>query len=666
MNATRKARPHHAVDLGPLPPIVTRDAAGGLPGGRNLSVRWLSGTVLAALASTSLMGGTLYAAIEGRPGRVAVIGAEAVTRGVAIAPATGDLVAKGDLLVPEEGPPPARQILQASTVTRDGEREYIRSRPFMRIASPLLAVPEASAGAIPEFDPLRVFADANQPAPVPTGPADTLYGAAIDGEMTMRISDFPLYLTDVATPFVDPHRVEMAVRESAPFLGGTPVDVAALSMVSPTRFDFGFGERNPFDELGVSVVPENVSFVAMSNDERLTSDGNTEERLLTLGPGTTLFDVLVGAEATEEEADQIVTALVFDFSIVRVPVGSRVWLVMAPSGDESGRFHPVRVSIYSRDAHLATVALSDQGGYIAVPEPLGGPNVTETANTAPASGAADDDGPLPRLYESLYYTARENEMTPEMIDELVRVYSYNVDFNARIAPQDNIELLFSMDAEDTADEEPTEILYASIALGGEVHSFYRYRSAVDGLVDYYDADGRSAKQFLMRKPLTGGVFRSGFGGRNHPILRTVRAHTGVDWAAPRGTPILATGDGTIEQSEWFSGYGNYVRIRHANGYETAYGHMDRYGAGIAPGVRVRQGQIIGYVGSTGLSTGPHVHYEVLVNGTQVDPMRVRIPEGRTLDGDDLVAFTAERERIDALLGKDPPPRLAAAATVEGG
>ncbi|MCC0050070.1 MAG: M23 family metallopeptidase, partial [Rhodobiaceae bacterium] len=174
-----------------------------------------------------------------------------------------------------------------------------------------------------------------------------------------------------------------------------------------------------------------------------------------------------------------------------------------------------------------------------------------------------------------------------------------------------------------------------------------------GVVDYYDNEGRSAKKFLMRKPVRTGVFRSGFGMRKHPILGYKRPHNGVDWAAPRGTPIMAAGDGVVVEAGWKSGYGRWTKIRHANGYESRYAHQKAFAPGIAAGVHVSQGQVIGYIGTTGLSTGPHLHYELTVNGRFVDPMRIRLPRGRTLDGPILAAYERERARIDTLMRKPP-------------
>src|SRR5262249_15209479 len=154
----------------------------------------------------------------------------------------------------------------------------------------------------------------------------------------------------------------------------------------------------------------------------------------------------------------------------------------------------------------------------------------------------------------------------------------------------------------------------------------------DGIVDYYDETGKSVKKFLVRKPLATGIMRSPFGDRNHPLLGVMKAHTGVDWGAPLGTPIYAAGNGVIEKAGWESGYGKYIKIRHGNGYATAYGHMTAFARTSVPGARVRQGQVIGYVGSTGLSTGPHLHYEIIINNVFVDPMRLKLPRGRVLEG----------------------------------
>ncbi|MCB1364797.1 MAG: M23 family metallopeptidase, partial [Rhodobacteraceae bacterium] len=216
------------------------------------------------------------------------------------------------------------------------------------------------------------------------------------------------------------------------------------------------------------------------------------------------------------------------------------------------------------------------------------------------------------------------------------------------------------DAEDKATAE-SELLYVKASFGGNMRTYYRFQMS-DGAVDYFDSDGKSARQFLLRNPVPNGKFRSGFGMRRHPILGYSRMHTGVDWSAPRGTPIIASGNGVVEKAGWSGGYGRQTIIRHTNGYETSYNHQSAFAKGIVPGARVRQGQVIGYVGATGLATGDHLHYELMVNGSKVDPMRVRLPVSRVLKGDDLEAFARERDRIDILLHDESEPALKVAAS----
>jgi murein DD-endopeptidase MepM/ murein hydrolase activator NlpD len=226
-----------------------------------------------------------------------------------------------------------------------------------------------------------------------------------------------------------------------------------------------------------------------------------------------------------------------------------------------------------------------------------------------------------------------------------------------VKPGDSFEMFF----DGGNDDEAGELLYTSMTIAEQSRKFYRFRTP-DDVVDYYDEQGNSAKKFLMRNPVKGGRYTSGFGDRRHPLLKYLRQHTGVDWAAPSGTPILAAGDGTVEKVGREGGYGNYVRIRHVNGFATAYGHMLRFAQGMEKGVAVKQGQVIGYVGSTGLSTGPHCHFEVMVNNQFVNPMTIQVPRGLQLTGRQLAEFQRERRRIEVLMQMDPVTSRVAQAT----
>ncbi|WP_375456185.1 M23 family metallopeptidase, partial [uncultured Methylobacterium sp.] len=235
------------------------------------------------------------------------------------------------------------------------------------------------------------------------------------------------------------------------------------------------------------------------------------------------------------------------------------------------------------------------------------------------------------------------------VEDIVRVFSYDLDFQRRISAGDGLDVFYTTDEDAGAAPDRPDLLYAALNLGGEPRKVYRFQSPDDGSIDYLDEQGRSLKKFLIRKPIADGIMRSGFGYRRHPVLGYAKLHTGVDWANPIGTPIVAAGNGTVIKAEWDSGYGRRVEIQHINGYVTTYNHMSRFGRGVGAGTRVRQGQVIGYVGSTGLSTGAHLHYEVIINGHFVDPMKIRVPRGRELDGRLLAEFRRQREQIDAVM-----------------
>ena len=255
------------------------------------------------------------------------------------------------------------------------------------------------------------------------------------------------------------------------------------------------------------------------------------------------------------------------------------------------------------------MALSDLGRWVQVEAPRESPRLEAKAAARDDDDDDDDDRGVP-LYQSIYETALRNKVPKPVVEDLIRIYAYDVDFQKKVRAGDAFDVLY---AEDAAAEGRSEVLFASLTVAGETRHYYRFLTTDDQVVDYYDESAKSAKKFLMRKPMEGGVLRSGFGPRRHPILGYTKMHTGVDWAAPHGTPIYASGNGMVEKAGWESGYGKYVRLRHNNGYESAYGHMSGFARGITEGARVRQGQLIGFVGSTGLSTGPHLHYEVIVN-----------------------------------------------------
>ncbi|MGE3141921.1 MAG: M23 family metallopeptidase [Hyphomonadaceae bacterium] len=287
------------------------------------------------------------------------------------------------------------------------------------------------------------------------------------------------------------------------------------------------------------------------------------------------------------------------------------------------------------------------------------PGATVTVNRISNGGFAARQVMVPGTWEqtrilasvqnSLYATALAQGATDGIIAQMADVFAYDVDFQRDVRPGDPFELVFyRYFAENGETVRTGELSYVALTTHGRLREFYRFQSPSDREPEWYDPDGKSARRFLMKTPINGARLSSGFGMRRHPIQGFNRMHRGTDFAAATGTPIMAAGDGVIQRAGRFGGYGNYIRIRHSSQYDTAYGHMSRFARGVRPGVRVRQGQVIGYVGSTGQSTGPHLHYEVFQNGRQINPMNLRVATGRNLEGLELQLFQAERARIDRL------------------
>jgi murein DD-endopeptidase MepM/ murein hydrolase activator NlpD len=403
---------------------------------------------------------------------------------------------------------------------------------------------------------------------------------------------------------------------------------------------------DPYAGFETRVVPENVTLLPKTK-EQITGGNASGERVHPVKKGDTVISILKEQGATQDEAKAIAATLGARGRDGGLKEGEKLRILMAPSGPAPGaRLQPYRVIVANDAAVEAVAALSDLGKYVAV-DVQSMNTVTDTADNKSSDDDEDDDGSGVRLYQSIYETAMRNKVPAPVIEDMIRIYSYDVDFQRKVQPGDSFDVFYAGEDEGSSITEKSEVLFASLTVGGETKKYYRFQTPDDAVVDYYDETGKSAKKFLVRKPVNNAIMRSGFGGRRHPILGYVKMHTGVDWATAYGTPIFASGNGVVEKVGWEGGYGKYVRLKHNNGYETAYGHMSAFAKGMEVGKRVRQGQVIGFVGSTGMSTGAHVHYEILVNGRFVDPMRIKLPRGRSLEGPIMAGFEKERDRLDA-------------------
>ena len=386
----------------------------------------------------------------------------------------------------------------------------------------------------------------------------------------------------------------------------------------------------------LAVVPPSSADVDLARTAMLlpsADDSAHEERYLdflslrietierTVGRGDTLAGLLDDAGVERLEAHSALQSLGDVFNPRRLRAGQTVSLTFENRGERRD-FAGMELS---PDIETRIVVARGEDGEFAAQSIE---NQFETRLTAAAG-----------TIESSLYAASNGAGVPDpVLIAVIRAYSFEVDFQRDIRSGDGFELLFEQDFdEDGVLARNGNVLFANLRLRGRDNPMYRFRTE-DGDVDYYDRDGQSVRRTLMRTPIDGARISSRYGMRRHPILGYSRMHRGTDFAAPTGTPIYAAGSGTIEFLGRNGGYGRHIRLRHVGSLKTSYSHMSRYARGLGRGSRVQQGQIIGYVGTSGRSTGPHLHYEVLMEGRQVNPMTLDLPSGRTLEGDELEAF----------------------------
>ena len=611
-------------------------------------MQWFAGTIMTALCGAALMGGAVFTSLDGETNFAALPERVEVALRGALGVGAEKGAHKSDRLPTAEEPTFARQVIRVSTINRVGNNEVVRVRPFVRIAGNLsLTVSDLTAN-IPPFNPQRLLAEA---APA----ANDGSAAEPEAEVAFVMRDMAIMMPKLKISLLTPNDEVIArVREAAEWSDKAANHLPVAANITGIKLAYaGDGNVDPYAGFEARIVPENITLLPKTTAQ--TTGGNgLNEKLIVAKKGESVVSILRDLNTAPADLSAIARVLgprSFDGGIRE---GQKLRILMTPVS-AGQRLQPVRVIIANDSGIDAVVALADTGKYVSVDVK----NVeTEVAEASEESDENDTSGV--RLYQSIYETALRNRIPRPIIEDLIRIYSYDVDFQRKVQPGDSFEVLYAGEDETPIADSRNDVLFATLTVGGETKKFYRFQSPDDGLVGYYDETGKSAKKFLVRKPVLAGIMRSGFGLRRHPILGYTKMHTGVDWAAPSGTPIYASGNGTVEKVGWESGYGKYIRVRHNNGYETAYGHMTAYARGIAEGTRVRQGQVIGFVGSTGLSTGSHLHYEILVNGRFVDPMRIKLPRGRELGGALLANFDKERERLDGIMARKPA-RVASSA-----
>ena len=656
-----------AFNLGLDPPLGIEGERHDPIDRRLVSLRWLAGTILTGFAGAGLIGSAMYAAFDrqssfAEPPEMTGISRKETAAGELVNPKKADRILKSVDIVA------AKQSFRTPTTVNVGDKEVVRVKTFTRVSTTLLLASAGFSDDVPPFNPLRLL---NNDGPTPVEPPQETAPVQDDAEVSFVTRD--LSGIDVkptgATLTLDEVQAQVAEHiRNATSTGARPplaipsqlllMRTSRASLDTPNALGYAADGSNiiaaPFSSIEVRMVPENVTPLPRSSGAK-----GSDERLFVVHHGESLEDVLRNAGIDRDQAKAIATAVDAPRGQPAVLEGERVKVLFLDM-DGEGHMQAARVAIYHDDKVRIALAMDDSGRYVQVAHAEIAPPDRKAKSDDEDDDDDADDGRM-RLYDSLYETALKQGLPPSSIDALVRIFSNDVDFQRPVTAGDSFDAFF----EDSDETDQHDVLFASITAHGETFHYYRFQT--DDGVDYFDDNGRSTRKFLVRQPIATGRLTSGFGGRYHPILGYTRMHTGVDWAAPIGTPIFAAGNGTIIKAGRESGYGNRVEIQHANGYITTYNHMTGFARGITEGVRVKQGQVVGFLGMTGLATGPHLHYEVIVNGHFVDPLRVKLARTKELDGRAIAQFKREKDRIDGLVAKAPnAPQVAAAIGRNGG
>jgi murein DD-endopeptidase MepM/ murein hydrolase activator NlpD len=353
-------------------------------------------------------------------------------------------------------------------------------------------------------------------------------------------------------------------------------------------------------------------------------------------PGETFEAAVRRTGVAPEEAHTIVKTLAQAFDTVNIKAGLMFQAAITHPRGRSGPAQLVGLSMQTGPASAITLSRTFDGALR-----LREMEEKIRDETTVAQG---------KMEGSLYESAVAAGATPSMVSEAVKLFSHKLDFSRDIQPGDDFTMVFDRKVSESGKTVDTgELLFAEIGAKGQTSRFYRFDH--DGHSDFFDEFGKNIRGFLLRTPVDAVRISSGFGMRRHPILGYTRIHPGIDFAAPKGTPVYAAGDGVVVQKRRAGGYGNWLMIKHQGGWATGYGHLSAYAKGLHTGQHVKQGQVVAYVGSTGLSTGPHLHYEVITGGKKINPKGAKVPQGTILAGRELAAFKAQKNHIDTLIAK---------------
>jgi murein DD-endopeptidase MepM/ murein hydrolase activator NlpD len=638
---TLRSRPHaYAGRAGALrPEIYASDHAEGRRTGR---FRWVLSTCLAAAVGALAILVAVAGSMDAQDSNFAGLEDRLRQASLALRLPTGRAdglrwaVPKTDKMQLPKGAVAHKTFIPEPIKQKRGQREYTLNKYYVRLVTRLGPVPKAQAAEMPPFNAFKLYANT---APVGSGDRSESQQETVVSTKIIELNGIlgsedgqELDAQEVAALV---QRAQTAEAEAATSGADLPAGRTHLLAAAPAP--------------RTTVVPKTV-FESETGEETATRElppvkvqrGDTLARLLPR-LGAQSWQVAPIVEAIRAVLPDAGLAPGYELRATVLPVPPR------PIGEL------VRLSLFDDGGeHLVTVTRSGTRQYKASATPV-------EERLTHAALADVDKGQDNSLYASFYHLATKHSVPDNLILQVLRIHAPLTDFRQRVRAGDGIELFFDLKGEDRGvDGEVGDLLATFITAGGETRKYYRFRSA-DGVADFYDAEGSTARKFLMRLPVRSRDVRltSGYGPRMHPLLRILKVHGGEDWACAHGTPIMAVGSGVIEEAGPKGENGNYIKIRHANGYKSGYAHMAGFAQGVAVGVKVRQGQVIGYVGSTGLSSGPHVHFEIWVKNrhddgySHVNPSSIPVPNERQLKGKDLADFKRERTRIDNLMRANP-------------
>ena len=435
------------------------------------------------------------------------------------------------------------------------------------------------------------------------------------------------------------------IETQAPVASAAQSDMIAHLLAEPAPL-----EINPFENFLIA----SVSDQSVPDEPWFTSDesiaeamANDIQKVIEVRPGDTLYGVLVKAGITEDDANSAVGAIAEIFSPRNLRAGQEITLNITTASATRERAADTQLMGLSFEPDVTTdvtLTRNDTGLFVAaaVDKPV-------VEHNRRAAGIIDS---------SLFDAAHEAGVPMPVVADLIKTFSFDVDFQRDIQDGDAFEVLYErMESEDGEFVKSGKILFASLTLSGKTIPVYYFERDGDG--EYFTPNGEAIRKSLLRTPIDGARITSGFGMRMHPVLGYSKMHKGLDFGAPTGTPIFAAGSGTIVEIGRKGAYGNYIRVRHSGEYQTAYAHMSKFAKGLKKGHKVKQGQVIGYVGATGRVTGPHLHYEIMIAGAQVNPKKVKTVASNKLTGKQLKAFQAQVAKIDAQRNEQATQQLIA-------